>query len=89
MIKGAMYALGALIAALVMYAVTTAHMHEQQRWEKFKVEHACKIVEHKDSSTHLDPVLGNDGDTSFVVRGEDAQDAWQCDDGVTYWKDAE
>lgn len=84
-----MYAFVALIAAVLMYAVTTAQMQEHKRWEQFKIDHACEIVEHKDSFSHLDPVLGDDGSTSFIVRGEDAQDAWRCNDGVTYWKEAE
>lgn len=52
---------------------------EDESWEKFKADHHCKVTQKMD------------GSTSFTSGGHlvfnDAKVGWQCDDGITYWKD--
>jgi hypothetical protein len=55
---------------------------ERKKWEKFATAHNCKVVAHMpvESFNTLDS-RGNVG-----VGFTSAKDGWQCDDGVTYFR---
>lgn len=61
-----------------------------ERWEAFRVENECRVVERVPSS--VVPVIGTgvgpNGQvvTTFGVGTTPARTAWLCKDGVTYWR---
>lgn len=82
--------LGALI--WLVGILITEDAKARAAWEAFKQAHACKLVAHKDSvsSSNTGFALNGNGDVVpvFTTSTEPSQDAWLCDDGITYWKEA-
>lgn len=67
----------------VVFAVVTAIVllvqsarNEEREWQKFKAAHKCKVTA---------KVPSHAGYKDYTP----AQDGWLCDDGITYFKDAE
>jgi hypothetical protein len=93
---------GPLIVAIVMivgciatgvWAIVWAirlGQQEEAAWQRFAVEHECKVVAkmrgHATTGTGL--VIGADGKTGVGVVTSSTPDktAYQCNDGVTYWR---
>lgn len=65
-------------ASLALLLLLTA-CPEGDEWEKFRDEHHCRITQKMDGSTSLT--------TSGHLVFNDGKVGWQCDDGITYWKD--
>jgi hypothetical protein len=62
-------------------------VEERKAWEAFKISHACKLVATKTSSVGVGTGVTSNGSvatTTVIIPG---QEAWLCDDGVTYWRD--
>lgn len=78
------------IAALVISIpfVIWAHIEESRQWEAFKVAHECKVVGKKkgSTSTTVMPIVGGNGGVGIGVSSTPDQTAWECNDGVTYWR---
>lgn len=74
----------AIVAVLVLAVQQAAR--ESARWEKFKADHACRIVGHMDGSTFNTFGLDARGNTSIGIGSTPGKTAWLCDDGITYWK---
>ncbi|MEX8139981.1 hypothetical protein AB7B51_17420 [Acinetobacter baumannii] len=64
-----------------------APLTEAQKWEIFKKEHNCKIVQKRDGYSTGGVGVTMSGHVGVIV-GDDVPDqaAYLCDDGVTYWK---
>lgn len=67
-----------LISVLVIFAIK-----DDQEFEQFVIDHHCKLVAQK--SGQVTPILGYKGSVSVMITSDEK--AWQCDDGVTYWRD--
>ena len=77
----------AAIVLVVMAMVLYATYLEQKQWEAFSVAHECKLVEVKPSSlqstTSVDPATGTIQVGTIHVP---EQKAYECNDGVVYWR---
>lgn len=75
-------------------AMVKQSAEERKRWEAFKVNHECVIVERKDGHTNVSTavstgVSANGTPTTVVtpiVTSTPSQTAWECNDGVIYWR---
>ncbi len=78
----------AVLACLIVAMVIVDHA-EYEQWLTFRDVHHCRIVAHVDGSTFT--TIGTDakGNVSTGVGSTSAKDGWLCDDGVTYYKDAQ
>lgn len=76
---------------LIVYAIKE-DAKAQAAWEVFKRDHVCKLVEHRDGTSHTNTgfALSGKGELIpvFTTTSTPAQEAWACNDGVTYWRDA-
>lgn len=65
-----------------------AAIKDERQWQEFKVAHKCKVVGMKKgySSTTVIPVIGGNGGVGFGVTSVPDQTAWECDNGITYWR---
>ncbi|ESS52000.1 hypothetical protein L665_05062 [Ralstonia solanacearum SD54] len=68
-----------------------AAVYEPQpdEWETFKAAHNCKVVAKRDGHSNNGIGVTTRGSVGYII-GDDTPDqvAYQCDDGVTYWKNA-
>lgn len=78
-----------VIVALFPVLVVSS-CQEAREWERFKVAHNCKVVGKMDGSvgTTVGPTFGANGKvgTGVGITSIPGKTGWQCDDGVTYWK---
>lgn len=73
----------AAIAGLVM--LVAGVVQEKEDWKAYAAEH-CQVVEKRDGQTTTGLGLSMNGKVGTFVGSTDAQTAYKCDDGVTYWK---
>lgn len=66
---------------LVVLAITGVVM-EQHKWEKFKVEHNCVVIEKVKASTSY----GYTSKGGSVHIDNPSKTAYKCNDGVVYWR---
>ncbi|UOO76529.1 hypothetical protein LVJ85_11035 [Neisseria sp. Dent CA1/247] len=59
---------------------------ENAKWEKFKVEHGCKVVEHIKGDIQTGVGITTNGNVGMMVIPESDKTGYLCDDGVTYWR---
>lgn len=75
-------------AAIVL--LVAGSIEEGNRWNAFKIQHNCKIVQHMrgDVAVGTGVVLMPNGQVGVVTTTSTTPDktAWICDDGVTYWR---
>lgn len=80
----------ALVLAFILVAAVKGSIEENKAWIKFKIEHHCRVVGKKQSQTSFGTatVVRPDGSVSVapVTSTTPGQTAWECDDGVTYWR---
>lgn len=70
------------VMVLVLIALVAALVQDNQNWQKFKVEHNCKVVG-KTAGTWSTGISSSGSVVSVSTPG---QTGWACDDGVTYWR---
>ncbi|EPN9162974.1 hypothetical protein ACT4EA_004170 [Escherichia coli] len=58
---------------------------EKEDWKNFAVEH-CKVIEKRDGQNTGGVGLTLTGKIGAFFGRSSAQTGYQCDDGVTYWK---
>lgn len=79
-----MKSLSALILLFIVFLgwAINEDIKERKEWEKFKVEHKCKVVAYISGSTfNTIDAKGNIG-----VGATDPKTGWLCDDGITYYR---
>ena len=59
---------------------------EDREWEKFKVDHKCRIVSYQPSTSSTGTGLSPKGEITTVVVTTPDKTGWLCDDGVTYYR---
>jgi|SRR5262245_2228907 len=76
------------IAAVVLGI--TAGIREEARWNAYKSDHNCRIVQQVSGSTGVGVTVTTSPNggigvapTTISVPGKTG---WLCDDGVTYWR---
>ncbi|EDL0577429.1 hypothetical protein CL277_22635 [Salmonella enterica subsp. enterica serovar Muenchen] len=74
---------GAVVGVVVFMFVQA--QQEREDWKKFAAEH-CKVIEKRDSQSTTGVGLSLDGKIGTFFGSTPSQTAYQCDDGVTYWK---
>lgn len=82
------WAMIAIMAGCVLLvpALLTFGWVEGDRWETFKTEHRCKIVEVQRSTTSIGIGFSGNGTTVVMPITNPGRTGWACDDGVTYWR---
>lgn len=83
------WALPGLVSVLAIalgVLVFWAAVEDSRQWAAFKVTHNCKKVGHKQGQVFNTVSIGANGQPSIGVATTPDQTAWQCDDGVTYWR---
>jgi hypothetical protein len=70
--------------SVLVFVLATA-MQEDQDWKAYAAEH-CKVIEKRDGQTTTGVGLSMNGKVGSFFGSTDAQTAYKCDDGVTYWK---
>lgn len=58
---------------------------EKENWKSFAAEH-CKIIEKRDGQSTTGVGMSLTGKIGAFFGRSSAQTGYQCDDGVTYWK---
>ena len=66
----------AMIAIVIM--ATIVSFKEHREWKAFAAEHNCELVATKKAAT----LVTTDGKAVM----QPAQNAYKCNDGVTYWR---
>lgn len=59
---------------------------EGQEWEKFKVDHNCKVVAKVKGEVFNTVGIDAKGNVSVGVGSTSDKVGWQCDDGVTHYR---
>lgn len=81
---------GSLIVLLVVACVfgIREEMREQRAWLIWASEHACKVIGHMEGSTDtgIGPSTGGNGGVAVVTVTTPSKTGYQCDDGMTYWR---
>lgn len=84
-IKGFLgFTLFGAVAGVVVFMFVEAQQ-EREDWQKFAAEH-CKVIEKRDSQSTTGVGLSLDGKIGTFFGSTSSQTGYQCDDGVTYWK---
>lgn len=76
--------LGAII--LLTGLLIFGSLAENKAWQKFKVEHNCKVVAKTSPTTGTGIGMTTNGNVATVVTTSPGKTGWECDDGVTYWR---
>lgn len=71
-----------VITGIIIFIVIITLIKDHQDWERFKIEHKCKIVS-KSAST-IGTGFSSNGQVITTV--ESGKTGWLCDDGITYYK---
>ncbi|HCA3195774.1 TPA: hypothetical protein MN540_005082 [Klebsiella pneumoniae] len=58
---------------------------EKEKWQNFAAEH-CKVIEKRDGQNTTGVGMSLTGKIGAFFGRSSAQTSYQCDDGVTYWK---
>ncbi len=80
---------GVLAIMLMGFGMFADYEPKPDEWETFKAAHNCKIVAKRDGHSNNGIGVTTRGSVGYII-GDDTPDqvAYQCDDGVTYWKNA-
>lgn len=71
------------IIAVVLAGAVWFSIQDCKHWNAFSEAHHCRLVGVKGGSSM--PVITSKGGVAFAFV--DGQNAFLCDDGVTYWRD--
>lgn len=89
---GAFLVVLGIVVAPLFYVGHRAAIAEQARWEVFAAEHNCRVVESRQGRSSTVPGYGltTNGQYGYglVTTSTPDEEAWRCDDGVTYWRRA-
>lgn len=73
--------------ASVLPKILMSYKSENDKWEKFSKDHACKVVSKRDGYSSSGVGITAKGTMGVVVgSGTPGQTAYECDDGIIYWK---
>lgn len=75
------------LIALFIFILISCAIREHNRWENFKKDHNCKVIEEVDSSVGIGSGISTNGEfvsTTVYIPGKEC---WLCDDGKKYWRD--
>lgn len=79
-----------LITAFIVPLLVIAIIQDYKEWEEFKVTHNCKKIAHVDGNIQNGVGYGLTTNGTFgvitTITSTPDKTAWECDDGVTYWK---
>ncbi|EUC83111.1 hypothetical protein HMPREF1570_5010 [Klebsiella oxytoca KA-2] len=80
---------GLLAIMLMGFGMFAVYEPKPDEWETFKAAHNCKVVAKRDGHSNNGIGVTTRGSVGYII-GDDTPDqvAYQCDDGVTYWKNA-
>lgn len=74
---------GSVVLVVIMFALA---LHESSEWEKFKVEHKCRVVAKIDGEVFNTFGVDSNGMPTVGIGSTSSKTGWLCDDGVTYYK---
>ena len=71
---------------VLVAVVIAAAIHDSNEWDKFKIDHHCKVVGKMDGDVFNTFGVGSNGQAVVGIGTTPGKTGWLCDDGVTYWK---
>lgn len=83
-----------IVIGVGVYGSVKNDKEQRVQWERFKVAHECHIVAkrqgHTSVTTSVGTGVGANGQVTTtvapVVVTTPGQTAWECNDGITYWR---
>lgn len=78
-----------LFIAFISYAYFSTEKSEREEWEKFKIDHKCKLVSKIDGETSIGTGVATNGSVGIISSSSSGKTVWLCDDGVTYYKNSD
>ncbi|HDS3454390.1 TPA: hypothetical protein QIW60_003554 [Escherichia coli] len=75
--------IGIVVTAIVF--TISLSVQEKDEWKAYAAEH-CKVIEKRESQATSGVGVSMTGKVGTYIGSTDAQTAYKCDDGVTYWK---
>ncbi len=70
----------AFVVLVIIVVAIFAAIHESNEWEKFKVDHKCKVVGYVKGGSNYG--VTSSGKSAVVFESD--KTSWLCDDGITY-----
>ncbi len=74
-----------VLSAVLIWGFTELHRNEE-RWQAFKIEHACKPVARISGSVFNTLSVDGKGAVAIGIGSTPDKTGWLCDDGVTYYR---
>ena len=71
---------------VLLFFMIRVALEEQAEWEKFKVEHQCKIVGRMSGDVFNTVGVTGNGQVAIGIGTTSSKTGYACDDGVTYWR---
>lgn len=72
----------AILSAIVIFCFIILGKQEEQ-WEKFKIEHNCKVIRQISGRSFFGPTFVN-GKVGMASVYTPSRKVWKCDDGMEY-----
>lgn len=76
----------ATLLGVLFYAMWYLLDKEQREWDAFSGQHECKVVGKKKSQVYNTVTIDSKGSPQVGICTTAEQTAYQCNDGVTYWR---
>ena len=71
-----------LVAIVLIGLSVVLAVEDSKAWNKFKVDHHCKVVAQVSPSNGI----GVSSSGNLVTTYESGKQGWLCDDGITYFR---
>lgn len=82
--------LGFALVGGLLFGAYKMDQREKREWKSFSATHACKVVGRMAGNVSVGNTFTprGDGSTSVGIMVNTTPDktGWQCNDGVTYWR---
>ncbi len=81
---------GGILGAVAIAGLLALVAHEEnaraREWQAFAAAHSCRVTQRMPSQTFTTVGFGANGQAVIGTGSTSARIAWECDDGVTYWR---
>lgn len=73
------------ILALISWGIYADNQNAKE-WARFVAANQCRVTQSMPGETFNTFSFGTNGQPSIGVGSTSAKEAWQCSNGVTYWR---
>lgn len=75
-----------VILIILLILAILAAIEEGRDWQRFKVEHNCKVTARINGDVFNTLSVGANGQPVIGIGSTPSKTAWLCDDGITYYR---